>query len=401
MKKGFSGKEIREIVFRFVVAIALPILALLSIFWYRGASNTPVPTLNSFPYVVPKNIISKSEPKPATILGKQEQSTGQTKQPATANVSSATATIGGAAAGVVQKTTESWNDFIARFYPTPASLPATSVLGSLYVGGIVSPDPFPLRNWQVPLKDIDGWAVISTELPENKVLYEKDIFTPHPIASISKLMTGLVVADALDLNEEVIIDKKAVSMDGDEAGLTVGETLTVRQLLYAMLLESSNDAAIALAEDFDLHRTQKANTFVVAMNKKAHDLNLTSMSFEDPTGLSPNNVSDAQDVAQLMFTAYQNDTLRPILGTAEYDAQSKEGAKHHWVSTDSLLGQIPGVMAGKTGFINEAGQCLVVVSSMGSGVTQKIVVSVVLGSSNRMQAMATLLSWIRDAYTWQ
>lgn len=384
----------REIIFRFVVAIALPILALLSLFFFKKDINSTGPA-PSFPYLVPTTLLSNSTGQPSTTKKNDEPPLHVSPSSQTSN------NMLSLAGGVVKYTNESWQDFLTRFYPTPASLPSSSPLGSLYVGGMVSPDPFPLRNWQVPLKDIDGWAVISTELPENKVLYEKDIFTPHPIASISKLMTGLVVADNLALDEEVKIGQKAVSTEGDEGGLVVGETLTVKQLLYAMLLESSNDAAVALMEDFDLHRAKKGYTLIAAMNKKAQELNLASMSFEDPTGLTPHNVSDAQDVARLMFVAYQDEMLRPILGSLQYDAQSKEGTKHHWTSTDSLLGQIPGVVAGKTGFLNEAGQCLVMVSTMNNAEAPKTIVSVVLGSSNRMQAMATLLSWVHDAYVWQ
>lgn len=384
-----------EIIFTFIIAIALPILALLSIFFWKAPSTgMALPAANLFPYVAPVNVVAETNKVVSPAKPEQKQTAAPATPQKEANVFSA-------AVGVVQRTSESWNDFLARFYSAPASLPATSPLGDFFVGGIASPDPFPLRDWQVPLTDVDGWGVVSTELPEDKILYEKDIFTPHPIASISKLMTALVVATNLDLKQNVVISKKAVDTEGTEGNLVVGETLTVKQLLYAMLLESSNDAAVALAGDYDAHHKNKSDTFVSAMNAKAKDLGLTSMSFQDPTGLTPANVSDAEDVAKLMFAAYQDEILRPILGTATYDTQSNEGTQHHWVSTDSLLGQMPGVVAGKTGFIDEAGQCLTVVSTVGSPENSKTIVSVVLGSSNRMQAMATLLSWIQGAYTWQ
>ena len=157
-------------------------------------------------------------------------------------------------------------------------------------------------------------------------------------------MTALVSAGNLPLAEEVVISKAAVGTVGEAGRLAVDETLTVQQLLHALLLESSNDAAVALEETFNLRRTEKENTFTAAMNQMAKDLSLNNAIFSEPTGLSEDNVASAYDVALLMSAAYQNETLRNIMVLSSYETKSKEGIAHRWVNSNSLLGALPGIV---------------------------------------------------------
>ncbi|MBI2462670.1 MAG: D-alanyl-D-alanine carboxypeptidase [Candidatus Spechtbacteria bacterium] len=296
---------------------------------------------------------------------------------------------------------QDWKDFLSKYNSAPANLPVSSVMmssNSLFLHGVRSPDLFPIRNWQVPLMDIDGLSVLAVELPDNKILYEKDSLTARPIASISKLMNALVVVDSMALDEKVVISQNAINTTGTEGDLVVNEIFSVNQLLYALLLESSNDAAVALQEQYDRNNSGEGITFLGTMNQKAHELGLASAFFEDSSGLSQNNVASASDVATLIFEAYKNETLRGILALPIYETKSKDGISHRWVSTNSLLGAISGVVAGKTGYTDEAGECMTIVTKI---TNDKSVVTVVLGSTNRIQAMTNLITWVKDAYYWQ
>jgi len=386
----------------FLIAIFLPILALLGIFWDDAQAPVLQRNIQTSPplsNIVPPLLENQSQQKEqrddetdkntnVTFQQQPEESPQQEEAPFE----------------TIQKILTddgSWEAFITNYYTKPATLPTPTYLTSssnLFFQGIRSPALLPVRNWQIPFKDIDGLAVLAVEIPENKILYNKDIFVARPIASISKLMTALVTVENLSLTEEVLISKAAVETVGEAGRLAVDETLTVQQLLHALLLESSNDAAVALEEAFNLRRTEKKHTLIHAMNEKAKDLSLDSAAFEEPTGLNKGNRASAYDVALLMAAVYQNETLRDIMALSSYETRSKEGIAHRWVNSNSLLGAFPGIVAGKTGYTEEAGECMVIVTKLSS---EQFVITVILGSTDRVRAMTNLISWVKEAYLWE
>ena len=402
----------RQIIFTITFAILFAILGLIGVvqYWQSGKAKPLFPEASLFSFMADFSLVGEGEPEAVqppleepvadaqpqivqetsqaqeTILGegdKEASDTGDTPEPI-------------APASIIN----SWEEFFASYYPDPATLPTATLLTSsqsLFLRAVQSPDFYPLRNWEVAFRDIDGKAVLALEAPEKKMLYQENIFEPLPIASISKLITALVAAENLSLDEPVVVSKTAVETPHEAGGLVVGETLTVQQLLYALLLESSNDAAVALEEAFNLRRTEKDHTFVVAMNTRAQALGLASAFFEEPTGLSEKNVASAHDVGSMMFAAYQHSALRAIMGTSVHETKSKEGFAHRWVNSNSLLGAMPGIVAGKTGYTEEAGECMVLVTKRDN---DDVVITVVLGSTNRVQAMSDLLNWLKEAYIW-
>lgn len=113
-----------------------------------------------------------------------------------------------------------------------------------------NPNFLPIRNWNISQPEIEAQAALIFEPEKNKILYQKNIEQILSIASLTKLMTGLVILEEVNLDRIVTISKEAVGAYGDMGSLVIDEKISVKNLLYALLMESSNDAAVALAEAF-------------------------------------------------------------------------------------------------------------------------------------------------------
>ena len=142
------------------------------------------------------------------------------------------------------------------------------------------------------------------------VLFEKDADTPVPMASTTKIATAITVIEAIPLDRIVSIPKEAVGVEGTSAYFKEGEELAVRDLLYALLLSSANDAAVALALACD----QSISAFAERMNRKAMELDLKSTHFENPHGLpSDGHYTTARELALLSAYAMHNPTFAEIV----------------------------------------------------------------------------------------
>lgn len=287
------------------------------------------------------------------------------------------------------------------FYTEPTNFPNTAAITRAYIDRIKNPSFYPIRNWDVALQDINAISAISIEPIAQKILYNKNIFDPRPIASLSKLMAALIVVDEMNLGDEVLISKNAIEGYGDAGDLVVDEKLTVESLLYALLVSSSNDAAIALEEYYNAFRVEDDKTFVAAMNGKAHALGLIDTFFVEPSGLNINNRSTAYDLARLADYIFHIPALRQILSTPVIDVQSVDGViNHHLVNSNKLLGVLPGVLAGKTGYTDEAGESIVLFVKKGDD-PDDYLIHLVLGSDDRIKDARALIDWVDKAYVWE
>ncbi len=209
-------------------------------------------------------------------------------------------------------------------------------------------------------------------------LLEKNAGTVVPIASISKLMTAMVVLDAgLNLNEVITITDEDVDyLKGTRSRLQVGSAMTRDTALLLALMSSENRAANALGRHFP----GGLQAFVAAMNRKAWALGMTHTRFEEPTGLSANNVSTARDLARMVAAAHQYPKIREYSTMAE--ARVDLGHRILDFTNTNALVKNPEWQIGlsKTGYISEAGRCLV----MQTWVADKPVVMVLLDSSGKM-----------------
>ena len=309
-------------------------------------------------------------------------------------------------ASVIQPTeTEDSEDVFEKlpkvFYTEPTNFPSTSNLDHAFFDRIKNPGFYPIRVWEVDLENVNASSAVVIEPNSQKILYHKNIFDSRPIASLSKLMTAVVVIEDMSLTDEILISRAAVETYGDAGGLVVDEKLTVESLLYALLISSSNDAAAALEEYYNAFRVEDNATFVASMNSKAQQLGLEDTFFVEPSGLNLNNRSTAYDLARLSDYVFQIPALRQILSTPVIDVQSVDGAfNHHLVNSNKLLGVMPNVLAGKTGYTEEAGESIAVFVKKGDG-ADNYLIYIILGSEDRFKAVRQLMAWVDEAYVWE
>ncbi len=209
-------------------------------------------------------------------------------------------------------------------------------------------------------------------------------------------MTALVIMENVKPETVFKVSKKAVETPGEMGNLVVGEEMTVENLLYALLVESSNDAAVALAENI---QTDFGKNLVELMNQKAADLKLANTHFADPSGLDPQNYSTAWDLTKIIQAVLKYPLLEKITQTQSIDISSADGRfNHHLTATNKLLGKIPEIIGGKTGYTEEAGNCMVVAFKSPEG--RGYIVAVVMESQDRLGEIEALLKWTENAYLW-
>ncbi len=228
----------------------------------------------------------------------------------------------------------------------------------------------------------------------NRILADINGEVPRPMASTTKIMTAVIALQVGHLDQEITVGADAVNEardnDGSNAGLQVGERLTLRELLYALLLPSGDDAAIAIADGI----SGSPEKFVALMNLFAWRLHLFQTHYANPDGLpAPDHYTTAFDLVRLARYAMNIPLFAQIVGTYTYSLPATaDHPAHVWTSTNELLGTYPGVTGIKTGFTGEAGYCLVF-SATRNG---HHLLGVVLHSSSpeaRFQDARRLLDW--------
>jgi D-alanyl-D-alanine carboxypeptidase len=188
-----------------------------------------------------------------------------------------------------------------------------------------------------------------------------------------------------------------VRVDGIKQTLYVGERLLVRDLVSMMLVESSNDAAYALAA----YANERGTDFVAEMNRKAFAIGMQDCRFNDPAGLDDTAFCTARDVVRLVRTALrQAPQLWPVMVHKELTVTSADGKLSHQIkSTNELLGQVPNIIGGKTGNTDGALGCMLLVVKLPG--KDDTLISVVLGSRTRFTDTKTIISWAASGWHWQ
>lgn len=187
------------------------------------------------------------------------------------------------------------------------------------------------------------------------ILYEKDINTKRAMASTTKIMTCIIILENGNLNDTVKISQKSANTGGSRLGLKKNDSITVKDLLYGLMLRSGNDAAVALAE----YMSGSIEEFANLMNEKSKTLGLTNTHFVTPHGLDDeNHYTTAYELALLTDYALNNSTFSKIVNTKNYTI-TINGYSKDLNNTNELLGYLNGVNGVKTGFTGNAGRCLV------------------------------------------
>lgn len=212
------------------------------------------------------------------------------------------------------------------------------------------------NSFEIPAESV---LVVDTDL--NYIYYAKNISEIRPIASITKLMTAMVVIDNYNLAQTITLSSQAVSYI-DKNTFIEGETIKIFDLLVALLVESSNEAAYALAENWphdDGSSFIKQEKFIQAMNKKASEFGMVRTVFSNPSGLDDGiNSSSAWDVALLAQKALSYPIIRDITTQPYATIYSEQGIQHIFENTNKLIGTLPSIELGKTGSTDDAGQSL-------------------------------------------
>jgi serine-type D-Ala-D-Ala carboxypeptidase (penicillin-binding protein 5/6) len=236
-----------------------------------------------------------------------------------------------------------------------------------------SPSPFPTRLFTPPPSSIAppvrAPAAILEDLDTGQILFEKRPNMRRPIASLTKIMTAMVTLRSAKLSEVAVASARADAAGGSELGLRPGERAAVKDLLYALLLQSSNDAAVALAE----HVAGSVEAFVGRMNERAEEMGLRNTRFFSPNGLDDRGYSTARELAAITRAAYAFPSFGRIARTRMWAVPSPAGPARHIQNRNALLWLYEGAIGVKTGFTTPAGHCLVAAARRGDRALMAVV----------------------------
>ncbi len=290
--------------------------------------------------------------------------------------------------------------------PTPSSIPAADTglaapSGQTSDNAVAAAPAQPVAtadtNRGIAPPEVTAQSVYAFDLESGTVLYNKNIDDRRPVASITKVVTALITVKNASLDEQVqIIDSDLLDPNSayTRMGLHSGDTLTVAQLLYGLLLPSGGDAALALARHVggklsgsDDPATAKT-AFIDAMNSYVQSLGLKDSYFTDPAGEDDANAfSTAHDIAIVGGELMKNADLAFIVNQPAYPITSIGGQLYDLQNTNTLLGK-DGVVGIKTGSTEGAGASLLIARSMNNG--NNIVIMAVLGSTLKYDASSKI-----------
>lgn len=242
--------------------------------------------------------------------------------------------------------------------------------------------------------DISSPSAIVICNETGRVLYNHNGYEKRKMASLTKMMTAILLCENCDMNEQIQIEPKACYIGGSEAGIKQNDIITAKNLLYGMLLPSGNDCALAIA----YHIGGNVENFASLMNKKAQDLNLNDTHFDNPHGLdSDTHFSSAYSLAMLTKYAISIPEIKECIGTRTQIVNFGSFNKT-LNNTNRLLRTYPKTTGGKTGYTDGANRCLIATAKD----NDLELISVVLGSETtdiRFNDSQNILEYCFNSYT--
>lgn len=246
---------------------------------------------------------------------------------------------------------------------------------------------------QIPPPYISAVAAIAYDPNFDKILYEKNIHKKLAPASTTKIMTAIVASEYFNSGDLVTVPDNAI-VGGSTMGLSSGEQLTFRSLLYGMMLNSGNDAAYTIAYNYP----GGLDTFLLKMNQRAKDLGAQNTNFANPAGFdSPSHYSSAYDLLLISKEAMKNARLGTVFSTKETSVTSVNKSHNHVLRNLNKLLSEEGVLGIKTGTTEMAGESFVGLIERNG----QTILTVMLNSQDRFGETKTLLDWIFKNYSWQ
>ena len=267
---------------------------------------------------------------------------------------------------------------------------------------ILPPNPIsylPVLDTSMKEIVLDAKSAILYDVKSDRNLFEKNIKEKLPIASLTKIMTAVIVWEKFSPNDIVTIQASAIKVDGERKDLYEGETLSVRDLMQMMLIESSNDAAYALRD----YAASRSIDLVAEMNAKALTLGMNNTNFVDPAGLDDNGYSTVSDLVKGVVYALRYDAIWSLSRKPSATVISTDGKITHEIkSTDQLLGVLSDIVGGKTGYTDSALGCMILIVDVPNNpaTAGERIIAIVLGSHDRFGDMKNLISWAKQAYRW-
>ena len=253
----------------------------------------------------------------------------------------------------------------------------------------------PTRDFNITDPTINARAAMLVDGTSNRTLFALHADQKLPIASITKLMTAMVVLKTVPAAEIFTVTAEDLNVDGLGSDFVQTDQFTRDELLKLMLVKSSNDAASLFAA----HAYQQGVDFIAMMNREAAALGMTGTHFSDPAGLDDRETySTAADVVILARAALGYPLIREITLLQRADVATLGGTRYHITSTDELLNVIPSIMLGKTG--RTPGALGTMALAVGVDKTNYLI-SVVLGAEDRFGETQKLITWGKAAHRWK
>jgi D-alanyl-D-alanine carboxypeptidase (penicillin-binding protein 5/6) len=235
-------------------------------------------------------------------------------------------------------------------------------------------------------------ATLFTDFESGEILFSKNKDKRLPMASITKLMTALIVIERVGPSEIVTVPALSTQPLDTNMGLAVGDKVSVGDLLHGLLITSGADASLSLSA----YVGGTEEKFVAQMNERAAKLGLRDTQFTNSVGYDDNgHYSTASDLTKIARIALTNPYISEIVANRTYTATSVDGKKYYLSNTNLLLGT-PYYKGIKTGTTFQAGQCLITLFDDG---TRKII-GVVLNSANRFAETEGIIEWTKRSFTW-
>ncbi len=264
---------------------------------------------------------------------------------------------------------------------------------------LLAVNSIPYKNTSTVGPIIEAKSAILMDLNSGVILYKKNSNERLPMASLTKIMTAIIILESHSLNEIVTIEDNFNEKTTEELGVRIWlqqyEKITVRNLLISLLVRSAGDTALALAE----YHSGSTEAFVNEMNERAKMLNLKNTYFTNPIGIDENgHYSNVFDLAVLTKHALHNRNFRNIVRLPGATITSVDGKiKHEFKSTNHLLNSYLDIRGVKTGTTDEAGESLINLARNRNG---KEVIVVLLNSPDRFQESKQLIDWAFRNFKW-
>jgi len=235
-------------------------------------------------------------------------------------------------------------------------------------------------------------SFLVADVETGEIFAQKNEDFKFPIASLSKLMTAVVANDTISSDKIIPISKDAISTYGTQGNLRAGERMNLRQILYPLLLDSSNDAAVAIAEFVG------KDYFVTLMNKKAKTLQMENTSFVEPSGLSPQNISTAEDLFKLVkYIENKKRFLFDITTEKKVSFLSEDTLLEHNFQNIHQFASFKRFIGGKNGYTDEAEKTLISLFKVPISGKESTISTIILKSNNSVNDTGKLIKWLTEA----